>query len=76
MITRGGEASSTTAEALREAIRIGAMPVHLSWIQLGPWACPDEKGYGIGPDFASYIAFPYGMIVDPATGKRIANELV
>jgi flavocytochrome c len=66
---------STTAEALREAIRIGAMPVHLSWIQLGPWACPDEKGYGIGPDFASYIAFPYGMIVDPATGKRIANEL-
>ena len=66
---------STTGEALREAIRIGAMPVHLSWIQMGPWACPDEKGYGIGPDFASYIAFPYGIVVDPATGNRIMNEL-
>jgi flavocytochrome c len=66
---------STTGEALREAIRIGAMPVQLSWIQLGPWACPDEKGYGIGPDFASYIAFPYGIVIDPATGKRIMNEL-
>jgi flavocytochrome c len=66
---------STTGEALREAIRIGAMPVQLSWIQLGPWACPDEKGYGIGPDFASYIAFPYGIIIDPATGNRIINEL-
>jgi flavocytochrome c len=66
---------STTAEALREALRIGAMPVHLSWIQLGPWACPDEKGYGIGPDFASYIAFPYGIVVDPGTGNRFVNEL-
>jgi flavocytochrome c len=66
---------STTGEALREAIRISAMPVHLSWIQMGPWACPDEKGYGIGPDFASYIAFMYGILIDPATGKRIANEL-
>ena len=66
---------STTGEALREAMRIGAMPVHLSCIQLGPWACPDEKRYGIGPEFASYIAFPYGMMVDPATGSRIVNEL-
>ena len=66
---------STTGEALREALRIGALPVHLSWIQLGPWACPDEKGYGIGPDFASYIAFPYGIMVDPATGRRFVNEL-
>ncbi len=66
---------STTGEALREAIRIGAMPVQLSWIQLGPWACPDEKGYGIGPDFASYIAFPFGILVDPETGNRIVNEL-
>ena len=66
---------STTGEALREAIAIGAMPVQLSWIQMGPWACPDEKGYGIGPEFASYIAFPYGIVVDPATGNRIMNEL-
>jgi flavocytochrome c len=66
---------STTGEALREALRIGALPVHLSWIQLGPWACPDEKGYGVGPDFASYIAFPYGIMVDPETGRRFVNEL-
>ena len=66
---------SASGEALREAIRIGALPVHLSWIQLGPWACPDEKGYGIGPDFSSYIAFPYGIIVDPETGCRLVNEM-
>ena len=66
---------STTGEALRDALGIGAMPVHLSWIQLGPWASPDEKGYGIGPDFASYIAFPYGIMVNPETGNRFVNEL-
>lgn len=66
---------STTGEALREAMRIGALPVHLSWIQLGPWASPDEKGYGCGPEFASYIAFAYGIMVDPATGGRFINEL-
>jgi flavocytochrome c len=66
---------STTGEALREAIRMGAMPIQLSWIQMGPWACPDEKGYGIGPDFASYIAYRYGILIDPATGSRIVNEL-
>ncbi len=66
---------STTAEALREAMRIGAMPVHLSWIQLGPWASPDEKGYGCGPEFASYIAFAYGIMVNPASGKRFVSEL-
>jgi len=66
---------STTGEALREALRIGVMPVHLSWIQLGPWASPDEKGYGIGPDFASYIAFPYGIVINPKTGNRFVNEL-
>ena len=66
---------STTGEALMEAMRIGAMPVHLSWIQLGPWGCPDEKGYGIGPEFASYIAFPYGIVVNPETGNRFVNEL-
>lgn len=66
---------STTGEALREALRIGAMPVHLSWIQLGPWASPDEIGYGMGPEFASYTAFPYGIMVDPKTGRRFVNEL-
>ena len=49
--------------------------MHLSWIQLGPWASPDEKGYGVGPGFADYIAFLYGIVIDPTTGKRFVNEL-
>ncbi len=64
-----------TAEALKEALRIGANPVHLSHIQLGPWASPDEKGFGVGPVFSDYIVFLYGIVVDPATGKRFVNEL-
>jgi flavocytochrome c len=64
-----------TGEALLEALRIGATPVHLSHIQLGPWASPDEKGYGVATGFADYIAFLYGIVIDPTTGKRFANEL-
>lgn len=65
----------STAEALVEAMRIGAMPVHLPYIQLGPWACPDEKGFGVGPWFAQTVAFQYGILVDPVTGKRFINEM-
>jgi flavocytochrome c len=67
--------ASATAEALVEALRIGAMPVHLSHIQLGPWASPDEKGYGVGPRFADYVVFQYGLVVSPTTSSRIVNEL-
>jgi flavocytochrome c len=67
--------ASATAEVLRSLLRLGAMPVQLSSIQLGPWASPDEKGYGHGPMFSEYIVFQYGLIVDPATGKRFVNEL-
>ncbi len=75
-----GEIDSTntpfaTAEALVEALRIQAMPVHLSHIQLGPWASPDEKGFGDGPRFADYIVFQYGLVVSPTTSARIVNEL-
>jgi flavocytochrome c len=66
---------SATAEALKESLKIGAMPVHLSHIQLGPWASPDEKGYGVGPGFSEYIVFQYGLVVEPGTGKRFINEL-
>jgi flavocytochrome c len=65
----------STAEALKEALKLGAAPVHLSHIQLGPWTSPDEKGFGDGPVFADYIVFLHGIVVDPATGKRIVNEL-
>ena len=52
----------------------GAAPVQLSWIQLGPWASPDEKGFGMAPHFSTQ-AFLYGMLVNPKTGKRFVNEL-
>ena len=64
-----------TAEALKEALRINAMPVHLSHIQLGPWGTPDEKGYGVGARFSDYIVFPYGIVIEPGSCKRIVNEL-
>ncbi|MBN2074848.1 MAG: flavocytochrome c [Dehalococcoidales bacterium] len=64
-----------TAEALKEALKIRAMPVQLSHIQLGPWGTPDEKGYGIGARFSDYIVFPYGLVIDPDSGKRVVNEL-
>ena len=64
-----------TAEALQEALRIGALPVHLPFLQLGPWASPDERGYGVGPYFSEYIVFQYGIVVDPMSGKRFCNEL-
>ncbi|UCD08230.1 MAG: flavocytochrome c [Dehalococcoidales bacterium] len=64
-----------TAEALKEALKIQAMPVHLSHIQLGPWATPDEKRYGAGARFTDYIVFPYGLVIDPSSGKRIVDEL-
>jgi flavocytochrome c len=64
-----------TAEALKEAIKLGAAPVDLSHIQLGPWTSPDEKGFGDGPVFADYIVFLYGIVVDPDTGRRFVNEL-
>ena len=65
----------STAQPLKEAIKAGAAPVQLSHIQLGPWASPDERGYGDGPSFSEYIVFQYGMIIDPETGRRFINEL-
>lgn len=66
---------STTAEVLREALRIGATPVHLSLIQLGPWTSPDEKMYGVGPLFADYVVFPFGVLIHPTMGRRFVSEL-
>ena len=63
-----------TAEGLSAALRIGAAPVHLSWIQTGPWGCVDEVGYGTGSRFASYALYPNGILVDPSTGRRIVSE--
>jgi flavocytochrome c len=62
------------AEGLLAAPRIDALPVHLSYIQTGPWGCPDETGYGRGARFASHSVYPAGILVDPATGTRIVSE--
>jgi flavocytochrome c len=64
-----------TAEALREALRIGCTPLQLSWIQLGPWGSPDEKGMGLSPFFAQLLGAMYGLWIDTKTGKRFVNEL-
>lgn len=64
-----------TAECLKEMLRVGANPVQLSWIQLGPWASPDEKGFGLAPIFAAYSAFTHGVMINPATGERFVDEL-
>jgi flavocytochrome c len=64
-----------TAELLKECLRIGANPVQLSHIQLGPWTSPDEKGFGAGPLFGDYVVLPYGLILDPETNQRFVNEL-
>ena len=63
-----------TAEVLLEALRIGAMPIHLSCIQIGPWATPDEKGSNVGANFGTISIYPHGIVVDPHTGNRIVNE--
>ncbi len=64
-----------TGEVLKEALRAGGNPVQPSWIQLGPWASPDEKGFGLAPHFATGPVFSYGIMVDPKTGKRFISEL-
>jgi len=46
---------TATAEGLKALLRIGAAPVHLSHIQLGPWCSPDERYYGAPPFYAARI---------------------
>jgi flavocytochrome c len=64
-----------TSESLRESLRIGCTPLQLSWIQLGPWGSPDEKGFGLAAFFGQGCAAVYGLWVDSKTGKRFVNEL-
>ncbi len=65
---------TATADGLLPALAAGANPVQLSWIQLGPWASPDEPGLG-GCVYFVVSTRPYGFHVDPATGRRFVNEL-
>ncbi len=67
--------SGATAGSLLEAFKIGAFPVHISWIQQGPWASPDEKGFGIAPLLTQQGLFKFGIAVDVRNGRRFMNEL-
>ncbi|WGW05989.1 flavocytochrome c [Tropicibacter oceani] len=76
----GGELDTTnhpgaTAQALREALNAGCTLVQPSWIQLGPWTSPDERGFGYAPHFVQGVAASYGLWIDTQTGKRFVNEL-
>ncbi len=62
-----------TGEALQAAQMIGANTIQMDWIQLGPWTSPDEKGFGVAPLFVE-PAVGYGLMIDPATGKRFIQE--
>ncbi|ASM35539.1 flavocytochrome C flavin subunit [Campylobacter sputorum subsp. bubulus] len=64
-----------TAGAMAKAFEIGACPVQVDWIQFGPWASPDERGFGVAPILTQQGLFKYGMAVDVKTGKRFMNEL-
>ena len=65
----------STSEALRDAMSIGCFAVQPSWIQLGPWASPDEKGFGLAPLFVVAITGGDGVWLNTTTGKRFVNEL-
>ena len=62
-----------TGEALLAACIAGAMDVQMDWIQLGPWASPDEKGFGYVPLFCERLV-GYGLMINPKTGKRFFKE--
>lgn len=67
--------SGATAGALLTAFQIGALPIQVGWIQQGPWASPDERGFGIAPLMTQQGLFKLGMAVDVRNGKRFMNEL-
>lgn len=65
---------SATGEALLELFRTGAIPVHMSHIQTGPWASPDEDGFGYVSNYSIYN-FAHSISVFTKTGKRFMNEI-
>lgn len=64
-----------TSEGMQAMFGIGAAPVQINLIQLGPWTSPDEKGFGMVSQFNTIAGFPQGIMVDVRTGKRFVNEL-
>lgn len=65
---------SATGEALLEMFRVGAVPVHMAYIQTGPWASPDEDGFGYVSNYSIYN-FAHSVSINVKTGKRFMNEI-
>ncbi|SHH96178.1 flavocytochrome c [Ferrimonas marina] len=63
-----------TGEAMLQMFRLGGVPVHLAHIQSGPWASPDEGGFGYVSNYCIFN-FPHSMAVNRATGRRFMNEI-
>ena len=66
--------ASATGEALLEMYRVGAVPVHMAYIQTGPWASPDEDGFGYVSNYSIYN-FAHSLSVNVKTGQRFMNEI-
>ncbi|USD36585.1 MULTISPECIES: flavocytochrome c [Ferrimonas] len=67
-------AKGATGEGMFEMFRLGAIPVHMAHIQSGPWASPDEGGFGYVSNY-SIFNFPHSIAVNRMTGKRFMNEI-
>lgn len=67
-------AKGATGDGLIEMMAAGATPLHLAFIQSGPWASPDEGGFGYGAGFSLYN-FPHSIAIDRNTGQRFMNEI-
>ena len=63
-----------TGEAMLAMFRLGAVPVHLAYIQSGPWASPDEGGFGYVSNYSIYN-FPHSVAINRATGRRFMDEI-
>lgn len=63
-----------TGEAMMAMFRLGAVPVHLAYIQSGPWASPDEGGFGYVSNYSIYN-FPHSVAINRTTGRRFMNEI-
>lgn len=64
-----------TGDGLLKMLAIGGVPVQIDQIQLGPWASPDERGFGLVSQFNTIAGFPKGIMIDTRTGERFCNEL-
>lgn len=67
-------APGATGEAMLAMFRLGAIPVHLAYIQSGPWASPDEGGFGYVSNY-SIFNFPHSVAINRSTGRRFMNEI-